>query len=158
MSHQFKPWQKSPQAAAIYYANLGLEIFPCSAAKVPLINAWQKAATTNLEIIVSWWRQFPFADVAWSLPASVAVIDVDVKHGKHGFRDFEALTGVGTDKFPTPSASSPSGGVHLFCSTGGKKYLNAVPIAGTGVDLKTRVGFVVLPGAGNGRRWIPGKP
>jgi hypothetical protein len=94
---------------------------------------------------------------AWALPASIAVLDIDIKR-RNGFRDFERLVGILADQFMTPSASSPSGGLHLFCATGGKQYLNAIPIPGTGIDLKTQGGFVLLPGAGNGRFWLPDKP
>jgi hypothetical protein len=153
-----EPWQKSPQAAAVYYASLGLNVFPCSAAKIPLIRKWQLKATTALSIVDAWWRIWPFAETACSLPASIAVLDIDIKRGRNGFRDFERLVGIPADQFVTPSASSPSGGLHLFCATGGKRYLNAIPIPGTEIDLKTRGGFVVLPGAGNGRFWLPDKP
>jgi hypothetical protein len=158
LSDQSKPWQESPQAAATFYAGRGLKIFPSSAAKRPLIKDWPNRATTDQAIIAAWWRMWPYAEPAWALPYTIAVLDLDVKNHKNGYADFERLAGIPADRFPAPQASSPSGGRHLICATGAKRYLNAVPIAGLGVDLKTQVGFVVLPGAGNGRRWIPGKP
>jgi hypothetical protein len=151
-------WRESPQAAPIYYASLGLNVFPATAAKTPLIREWQLKATANFSVIDAWWRIWPFAEPAWSLPASVAVLDIDIKRDRNGFHDFKRLVGFPADQFPAPSASSPSGGLHLICSTGAARYVNAIPIPGTGIDLKTKVGFVMLPGFGNGRLWLPDKP
>jgi hypothetical protein len=156
---QNRGWRESPQAAAVYYASLGLEISPWSANRIPKCGKeWQFKATTNLEIIRAWWRIWPFADPGWSLPASIAVLDIDVKRGKNGYRDFERLVGIAADQFPAPSASTPSGGLHLFCSTDSKKWTTALSIGKTGIDVVARVHCVILPGANNGRLWIPNKP
>jgi hypothetical protein len=117
-----------------------------------------EAGDNRSGVIASWWKQWPYAEVGWSLPPRIAILDLDLKPQRNGYRDFERLTGVPVDKFMTPQASTPSGGRHVMCSTQGKQYLNAVSIAGTGIDLKTQIGFIVMPGCRNGRHWISGKP
>ena len=53
----------------------------------------------------------------------------------------------------TPSASTPSGGMHLFYEAP-KAYRNRVAIEGTAIDIRAEGGYVILPGHKNGRRWI----
>jgi hypothetical protein len=55
--------------------------------------------------------------------------------------------------FARPLAATPTGGLHLIFDTGGEKFKN-IRIPGTGIDLKTLGGYVVLPGANNGRKWL----
>ena len=103
--------------------------------------------------IEAWRRKWPHCDFGWALPADIVVVDIDVKRGKNGFKDFSASPASTRAISLTPSASTPSGGLQLFYRAT-KAYKNAVAIGGTGIDTRTEGGYVVLPGPGNGRQWL----
>ena len=92
---------------------------------------------------------------AVALPPSQLVVDLGRKGGNDAFRDFERLAGFPVDRFASPQATTPSGGRHLFCSTGGRTFRNVVRIWGTAIDLRTAAAYVLLPAPGNGRSWLP---
>jgi hypothetical protein len=143
----------TPLAWAQAYAEYGLAIFPVKADKTPLVAGGLKSATRDPAVIEGWWRRWRYADPAWAVPSSVAAADIDVKHAKNGYRDFERLDGRDARDVTTPSASTPSGGMQLLYAAA-KPYRNRVAIEGTGIDVRTEGGYVVLPGHKNGRRWI----
>ena len=132
----------------------GLPIFPVDAGtRAPLTPHGVYDATTDFAVISARLRNCPAADLALHVPASALVVDLDEKGGKHGLSDFEQFDGRDPRTIETPQASSPSGGLHLVFSAS-QSYSNAVGINGTGVDLRWRGGYVVLPGPDNGRRWV----
>jgi bifunctional DNA primase/polymerase-like protein len=131
----------------------GLPIFPVDAAsRAPLTSHGVYDATTDFAVISAKLRNCPTADLALHVPAGALVVDLDEKNGKHGLADFKRFDGRDPTTIETPQASSPSGGLHLIFSAS-QAYANAVAIKGTGIDLRWRGGYVVLPGDGNGRRW-----
>jgi hypothetical protein len=141
------------QREALLYAAQGLSIFPVSAAKKPLVSHWRADATTDQVTIEAWLQKWQHCDFGWALPANVVVIDIDVKHGKNGYRDFEKIIGCRPQDVATPQATTPSGGLQLFYAAS-KPYKNAVAIDGTGIDVRALGGYVVLPLPGNGREWL----
>jgi hypothetical protein len=150
-------YPKSPQDAALIYISLGWPIFPCASSKRPLIEGGFKSATRDPKQIIEWWSRWRHAEPAVALPPSHLVVDLDRKGGHDAFRDFERLAGCPVDQFPSPQATTPSGGRHIFCSTGGRTFRNTVRIEGTAIDLRTAGGYVLLPAPGNGRSWLPDK-
>jgi Bifunctional DNA primase/polymerase, N-terminal len=144
----------TPLAWALAYAAHGLDIFPCTATKHPLTPNGFKDATTDPEIIRAWWARWRFAEPAWALPPGVVVADLDEKRGKHGVADFKRLEGRDPRDVVTPIAMTPNNGLQLFYATAGKAYQNKVGIDASGIDTRTAGGYVVLPAAGNGRKWI----
>jgi hypothetical protein len=82
-------------------------------------------------------------------------LDLD---GRQGKRDFERIVGIAPDQIQTPQASTPRGGLHLFFRADGRAFMNAVKVDGLAIDVRAYGGYVILPGAGNGRDWIEGKP
>jgi putative DNA primase/helicase len=143
----------TPLAWALAYAAYGLAVIPVAADKRPITTHGLKDATRDPAIIEGWWRRWPYADSAWALPATVVVVDIDVKAGKNGYRDFERLDGRDPRTVVTPSTSTPSGGLQNFYAAS-KLYRNRVAVERTGVDLRTEGGYVVLPGCRNGRKWL----
>ena len=143
----------SSLAWARAYVAYGLPIFPCRADKTPLTPHGLKDATCDPTAIEDSLQRWPCADLAWALPATVVAVDIDVKHGKNGYRDFERLEGCDARDVITPSTSTPSGGMQLFYAAL-RPYRNRVAIEGTGIDVRAEGGYVVLPGHNNGRRWI----
>jgi hypothetical protein len=51
-------------------------------------------------------------------------------------------------------ATTPSGGLQLVYDAAGKTYRNRVAINGAGIDARSKGDYVVLPAAGNGRKWL----
>lgn len=101
---------------ALAWAAAGWPVFPCNEDGHPAIKAWQKHATTDEEIIRSWWRDFPNSRVA-AVPglAGCFVIDVDVKNGKNGEATLSKLEEeYGFENWVYPQQSTPSGGRHVF--------------------------------------------
>jgi hypothetical protein len=135
------------------YADHGLAILPVRPDKTPLTPHGLKDASTDPPALEKWWRAWPYADPAWALPATVVVIDVDVKPGRNGYHGFKLLEGCDPRDVMTPTTSTPSGGIHLFYEAP-QAYRNRVAIEGTGIDVRAEGGYVILPGHKNGRRWI----
>jgi hypothetical protein len=140
-------------AAALKYAEHGMLVCPVRANKTPLTLRGSKDATTNPAQITAWWRQWPHCDWAWALPASVVVVDIDVKGGRNGYADFERLAGCDPRDVDAPAATTPSGGLQLFYAAA-KPYRNCVAINGTGLDTRTKGGYVLLPLDDNGREYL----
>src|SRR5262245_27417027 len=64
--------------AATRYAELGYRVFPCIPRdKRPLIEAWQHAATCDVEQVERWWNQTPAANIGIAA-AGLLVIDPDL--------------------------------------------------------------------------------
>jgi hypothetical protein len=143
---------------ALAYARLGMAVFPVwpGESKNPLTAHGFKDATTDEATIRAWWRKWPHAEIAWAVTPDFVVVDLDEKHGHHGLDDFLMREGVHPLDVDTPIATSPTGGAHLYFATCGEKFQNKTNIAGTGIDLRTIGGYVVTPGANNGRTWLKG--
>ena len=135
------------------YADHGLPILPVRPDKTPLTPHGLKDASTDPPALEKWWRAWPYADPAWALPATVVVIDVDVKPGRNGYHGFKLLEGCDPRDVMTPTTSTPSGGIHLFYEAP-QAYRNRVAIEGTAIDVRAEGGYVILPGHKNGRWWI----
>ena len=65
---------------AYSYAQLGLEVFPVNPAdKTPLVSQYK--ATTDLDTIEAWWRQWPNALIGHRIAPWHIVLDIDPRHG-----------------------------------------------------------------------------
>jgi hypothetical protein len=69
--------------AALVYVSLKLAVFPCvPRRKEPLTPHGHLDATTDIDVIARWGRQWPGANVAIACrPSKLAVVDVDPRHG-----------------------------------------------------------------------------
>lgn len=63
--------------AALEYASRGWLVLPLREGKIPRLKAWQKAATTDPEVIRGWWRQWPDSNVGIKLGPDSGIIDVE---------------------------------------------------------------------------------
>ena len=145
--------QQGGFAEVLRYAAVGMGLFPVNARGVPLTPHGFKDASSDPEVIEAWRSKRAHCEFGWALPADIIAVDLDMKHGKNGFRDFKDRTGCDPCDVATPQATTPSGGMHLFYKAT-KPYKNAVAIGGTGIDTRTEGGYVVVPLAGNGREWL----
>jgi hypothetical protein len=139
---------------ALAYAATGMAICPTTSRRVPLTEHGYLDATTDPAVIRAWWERWPAAEIAWSPPIEIVVLDLDEKNGDHGLRDFVELAGTSADDVTTPQACSPTGGRHLVYLNDGRCFRNRRVIPGRGIETKTRGGLVHLPAHQNGRRWL----
>jgi Bifunctional DNA primase/polymerase, N-terminal len=153
-------------AAALAYAAAGYEVFPLRG-KLPHANCPEceprspryrphragecghelchglYAATSDPERVRRWWARWPQANVGGRVPASLLVLDVDPRHG--GLERLAELERAHGSLPPTRVSVSGrgDGGRHRwFLHPGGQ--LTATRL-GSGLDLKTHRGYVVLP-------------
>lgn len=151
--------------AAADLVSLGFSVIPLRQdAKLPLVKAWQRLASSELEVITHWSRQWPNGNigVATGEASGVAVIDLDVKDDRNGIETIAKLAKAGKTLPPCPTVETPSGGRHLyFRMTPGLKNVVGVTGAGRGlgpgVDFRAKGGFVVAPPSAlpNGAyRWL----
>lgn len=123
--------------------------------KHPLHAAWQEKATTDADVIESWWRARPQANVgiATGRESGVFVLDVDPDNGgDEALRKLEAEHGT----LPaTWYVETGSGGGHWyfnypdFAITNATKALRALGI--TGIDIRGDGGQVVAPPSISGK-------
>ena len=131
-------------AAALAYASKGIPVFPVSETKKPLVR-WKDGATTDANVILDWWRQWPRAmiGVPTGARSGLMVLDVDCKNGVDGLAN---LLAAGVDPFTlTPVVvGTPSGGRHFYMQTAGQLG-NSVGQLAEGVDVRGDGGFIIVP-------------
>ena len=97
---------KSMKEWALYYAELGLAVFPLAYRnKVPAIEGGCKAATTEKSKIERWWNQNPRYNIGIATgnkSNGLVVIDLDVDKNKgiDGYRWYFELVHTGTFIIP----------------------------------------------------------
>lgn len=134
---------------ALQLAAAGRRIFPADPeTKRPMIAGWQNLATTNPETIVAWWSERPEAMPSIALEATELVIDIDPRNG--GGETLDRLMAEHPELVPlfktAPTVRTPSGGAHFYFSVpADRPVLNGKWL--DGIDVKTKGGFVVAPGA-----------
>lgn len=135
------------RTAAIALAAKGFKVFPIQAgAKFPpLIKDWPTLATSDEATVVSWWTQWPDANIGIHT-AGLLVVDVDPKKGgDESFKQLEKEHGLPE----TLTTITPTGGRHLFYSlpAGAAGVANSVERIGKGLDVRSANGYVVAPGS-----------
>lgn len=110
--------------AALGYARSGWFVFPVEppvlgdeeTGKRPvgrLVPHGKDNATTDEQLIRSWWAQGDWNIGIACEPSRLVVLDVDIAHGKHGN---ESLAKIDQQLEDTLTASTGSGGIHAFYS------------------------------------------
>lgn len=137
--------------AALALAKQGIAVFPAGPDKRPMVKGWQDVATADTDQIERWWAQFPNAMPAMPTGKQngIAVMDVDLKDGKDGAAGLRAI-GHDSDLLSPVQSETPTGGRHiLFRWPDGMGNSNAgLP---EGVDVRGEGGFIIAPGAVNGK-------
>ncbi len=148
--------------AALYYAKLGLRVFPvhsmrdgacscggqpkCRPGKHPRVNHWPNSATTDENQIRRWWTQWPDANIgiATGPESGVWVLDLD---GPKGIADLAAMEAQNGPVPKTVSAATGGGGRHLYfkypkdirVGSGSKKR------SGKAIDFRGAGGYIIAP-------------
>jgi hypothetical protein len=142
---------------ALSYVRAGLSIFPCDASRRPLIERGFHGGSTDERTIAAWGRRWPSTDWGGAVPERLIVVDLDVKTGRNGRRDFEELEGRPAESIQTPISTTPSAGLHIWYDAGDRRLCQIggrIP-GHPGIDTRAGgKGFVVLPGPNNGRTWL----
>lgn len=142
--------------AARAYARAGWPVFPvrpddpgCAApdscaCKAPLTRHGLDDATTDPQMVERFWARHPDANIAIATggPAPV-VLDVDVTHGRPGYRSLNQAIRAGLVPPPMAAVRTPSGGLHLYyCATPGQRN-GSLP--SHGLDWRAERGYVLAP-------------
>jgi hypothetical protein len=154
--------------AALWYASLGLHVFPLSAmSKVPRRGtAGLHDATTDARVISRWWTEHPDANVAIATGHLVDVLDIDGEEGQLSLSKLIVARKPDIDSSgPLPGSllfrealgivSTPRpGGVHLFYPASGRgNRAGLLPH----IDQRGLGGYVVAPPsrtADGGYEWV----
>ena len=140
---------KSMKEWALYYADLGLAVFPLAYRnKVPAIEGGCKAATTEKSKIERWWNQNPRYNIGIATgnkSNGLVVIDLDVDKNK-GIDGYEVLRDWQNKHGELPEtwqSITGRGGYHYFYKDT-ITHSNKVGLY-EGVDIRGEGGYIVAP-------------
>ncbi len=128
---------------ALKYADLGWYIHPLDG-KRPLLKDWPNKATTDKEIIKSWFtRQYQACNIGivTGKKSGIFVLDIDRNHG-----GLESLESLETAQGPLPLtviANTGGGGKHIVFNHPGCSMSNSASILAPGIDIKADNGQIV---------------
>lgn len=147
-----------PLDVAFSLARHGFHVFPVSRRKVPLVKAWEQAATTDPEQVATWWTlDYPDALVGYACgPSGVVVADLDrdkpfgeqhPRAGEQKGAGVDNLDAAGIAPPPTFTYATPSGGTHLvYAAPEGRALTIAQDSPVAGVDIRAGNGFAIYYG------------
>lgn len=135
---------------ALALAKRGFAVFPLKAKNKtpPLVEEWQKRATTDPATIEKWWAVWPDANIAIHC-RQLLVLDIDKKKGKSGFESLAKLQRQQGQLPETLTNCTPSGGEHRLFSlpAGHPGVSNSAGKLGVGLDVRGNAGYIVAPGS-----------
>ena len=161
------PWvRRTPplrlRVVRFYVEHLRWPVFPCSINKRPLVSTGFHAATTDLDTVNRWWRNWPNAliGVATGAASGLVVVDVDRKGGRDGA---QSICDAGYQLPPTWISRTRSGGLHFYYRWPNDDIRSGTAIRIFGnkleaVDLRARGGYIIAPGPRDGYRWSTYRP
>lgn len=131
---------------ALRYAASGMPIFPCwPGTKIPITTHGFEDATTDEDVIRTWWDRHPEANIAFS-PETMEWAVVDIEHdGEDGW--MALLAEEGEAELNTYQVRTPRGGRHLYYagSLPGKVKIKLHNGSKANVDTRGRGSYVLLP-------------
>jgi hypothetical protein len=142
--------RRGRRKAAKYLAKLGLKLFPVAAnEKRPAHAGWQDEATDDPAMLSRWFGRGDYNIGVACGPSRLIVVDCDVKNGRNGIAELEALAGDNAiDLDLTLSVRTPSGGRHWYwLAPDGECVADSAGKVAPGIDIRSRSGLVVAPGS-----------
>jgi len=136
---------KATDFAQIYSAR-GWHVLPLRG-KIPIVAHGVKAATCDLDQIMTWWTVEPNADIgiATGRQSGLVVLDVDPRHGgDESLLELEAIHGKLP---PTLEVLTGGGGRHLYFKypAGVQHVKCSAGQLGPGLDIRADGGYIVAP-------------
>jgi len=132
--------------AALEYARMGWQVFACHPlGHNPLVKRGFYEATTDTNVIKSWWTRWPDASIGLRTgqESGMFAIDVDPRH--HGDISLEMLEAEHGQLPETVESQTGGGGRHLLFAWPGRPVPCSVGKVGAGIDIKGDGGYVILP-------------
>lgn len=130
---------------ALALARQGFKLFPITSGQKspPLITGWQLQATNDEARVLTWWTQWPNANIGIHCDG-LLVIDVDPKKGGYeSLAQLEQYIELGA----TYEVSTPSGGRHIYYRAEAGTVRNGVDVLGPGLDVRATNGYVLAEGS-----------
>lgn len=132
--------------AAVTLASAGWHVFPSKpGTNLPAITEWPDKATTDIDQVRRWWRQWPQANIS-HVPgkSGVFVVDLDGPDGFASWRQLQRVHGLAPD---TATVMSPreNGGAHLYFTAPDFYVKSTAGKLAAGVDVRGTRGQAVLP-------------
>lgn len=142
-----------PMVAALRYAAAGWRVSPGyehgANRKNPRIDAWQQAATTDPNQIITWWIDNPRGNVhiATGQQSNLWILDIDDKGVTCGSASLAALEREHGDLPRTYTVGTGSEGVHYYWTWSGVDFdlRNSARKLGPGLDIRGNRGQAVAP-------------
>ena len=130
--------------AALKLGNRGFRVFPIQPqGKKPLVKKWQKIATTDAEMITSWWQRWPNANIgiACGRESGLWVLDRDGDVGNRSYERYKCKPLEQTLQVRTGK------GIHHYIvwPSEGAPIRNSAGRLGEGLDVRGEGGYVVAP-------------
>lgn len=134
---------------ALSYARKNRPVFPCHPdKKSPLVANGFKAATTDIDTVEKWWKEFPSAMVG--LPTGdvtdIFVLDIDERDDYSGSQTLAELEQTHGKLPETYTVFTPSGGKHMYFKNV-NDLKSSVSIVGKGLDIRANGGYVIAAGS-----------
>ena len=131
--------------AALCYAELGYQVFPCvPGGKTPLAEHGFHDATTDAGRIEEWWSDYPDANIGIAT-AGLLVLDVDAADGRPNPWLSDSPDRQ-LDLARAPCQVTPRGGLqYLFRQPAGKAWRCTAGRLAPSVDTRTDGGYIVVP-------------
>ena len=128
--------------------NKDFKIFPLPyMSKVPKLKNWQKAYFKSEDEIRAYAAAHPYSNYGIIPNDDVVVVDVDNRN--NGMENYKKLKRKGYFKPKTFTVQTGSGGYHFYYKLSkdfsGQLAKNLEPAGYTGIDIKTKTGFLVAP-------------
>jgi hypothetical protein len=108
-------------------------------------GGWKELAASEPGAVAARWRRWPDDNVGVACgPSGLLVLDVDDKRGKGGSASLELLQLEHGPLPPTLTATTPSGGRHLYFAVP-EPSASSVERVGRGLDVRSGGGYVLAP-------------
>jgi hypothetical protein len=117
-------------------ARRGLPVFPCLDNKAPAVRSGFRAASTEPQQIRDWEWEGMLIGVPTSSQSSIAVLDIDPRHGGDEF------TRTHANRLVARTHLTRSGGLHLLFRTDGS-IRNSAGLIAPGVDVRGEGGYII---------------
>ncbi|GAA1519114.1 bifunctional DNA primase/polymerase [Nocardioides humi] len=139
--------QRPLSVTAREFAAAGVPIFPCvPAGKRPMTEHGFKDATTDLDQVAAWWRDYPIANIGvpTGSVSGLVVIDVDV-HGVDGHHAYARAARAGLIPEPLAVVRTPTGGRHVYFPAAPDRAERSWQAGKVGVDCRADGGYIIAP-------------